>query len=340
MDRSVAATVAPVVEANRFGPMEIRARMSAKLFCVAVVSGLSLGLLTTASPAPHSDEAAHPGKSVEQWFQEYVAGADTRISLTSPSVRNGEFLRPSSNAEKPDPAWQAFKTLGEKAVPCLVSHLRSGSRDLSGGPTAAQLSTAAQPELPDPGRMRLERRQAIELIYRLGRCARAATPALLALLPNAAEPETDEVCAALRSIGPDRQASNQFLLDFGKSGREGDLLQFTRRLGWSGPEVARLLGELLRSPNSETCRGAITLLDAAGEAARPAASQIIEVLKHPDPEIRYLAARSLSQLTPPTPAALKALQTLAEDRDEMVRTVARRALAQSERNAPQLPVAK
>jgi len=300
----------------------------------------SLGFLLSAavSLGQGISEVTHQGRTAEEWFQEYVAGAGTRISPTTPAVMNGEFMRRLPDRGKPDPAWDAFVALGEKAVPCLVVHLRSGSRGPIGGPTAAKPSAAVQTEPPIRERNLLERRQAIEVIHRLGVAAHAAVPALLALLPEAAEAEVEEVCVALRSLHPDPAAINQFLLGLGQLHRDADVLQFARQLGWSGPEVARQLGGMLRSPEPETCRDAITLLEAAGQGARPAADQIVTTLNNPDPEIRYLAARSLSQLATNTPVAIQALQTLTDDPNDLVRSVVRRALAHRARNGLPSPV--
>ena len=200
-------------------------------------------------------------------------------------------------------------------------------------PATTEPSPIARPEIPNPKRAQLERREAIELIHRLGMRAHAAAAALLALLPESDEAEAEEICAALQSTRAEPAAINQFLLDLGKRHRDADVLKFAQRLSWNGPEVARLLGELSRSSNQEICRSALTLLEAAGQGARPTANQIVEALKNPDQEIRYLAARSLSALATNTPVALKALQKLTDDKSEMVRNVAFRALAKTEASA-------
>jgi len=305
--------------------------MKAKPLGLTVIFGLGLFLRVAVSLGRPVPEAVHQGKTVEAWFQEYVASADTRTSPTTPAVMNGEYMRRTPEHDNPDPAWEAFKALGEKAVPCLVVHLHSSARDLSGD------STIARPPTANQERTRLERQQAIELIHRLGVSARAAAPALLELLPESDEAEAEAVCAALRSIHPDPTAINHFLLRLGKRGRDASVLQFARQLGWSGPEVGRLLGGMLRSPEAETSRDAITLLEAAGQNARPAADQIVAVLRNPDPEIRYLAARSLSQLATNTPVAIQALKTLANDPSNLVRNVALRALANARSNGPRIP---
>ena len=303
--------------------------MKPKPLRTTVMVALALFALAATSFGQRSNEPSHQGKTVEEWFQEYVAGADTRISPTSLSARNGEFMRATPDGGKPDLAWQAFEALGEKAVPCLVAHLRSGPRESSSETVTTKPSPTARPKIPNPERARLECREAIELIHRLGVRAHAAAAALLALLAESDEAEAEEICAALQSTRAEPAAINQFLLDLGKRHRDADVLKFAQRLGWNGPEVARLLGELSRSSNQEICRGALTLLEAAGQGARPAANQIVEALKNPDQEIRYLAARSLSTLVTYTPVALKALQTLADDKSEMVRNVARSALAKT-----------
>ena len=307
--------------------------MKQKPLRMAVILALALFALAATSFGQRSNEPTHQGKTVEEWFQEYVAGEETRISPTSTSARNGEFMRASPDGGKPDPAWQAFEALGEKAVPCLVARLRSGPHESSSATATAKPLPTARPEIPNPKRAQLERREAIDLIHRLGVRARATAPALLALLPESDEAEAEEICAALQNTRAEPAAINQLLLDLGKRHRDADVLKFAQRLGWNGPEVARLLGEMSQSTHQEICHGALALLEAAGQGARPAANQIVEVLKNPDQEIRYLAARSLSALATNTPVAIKALQALADDQNDMVRRVARRALGKTEGSA-------
>lgn len=251
----------------------------------------------------------HDGKTVEQWFQAYVASRETRIPANASPVRNGEFLPRAAVHAQPDPAWTAFQALGETAIPGLLRYLNA-----SGEPTTSEPAQLAQS-------------QAIDLIHRLGPVAHSAAPALLALLGQIEESQVEAVCAAVSSVRPEPQLINQFLLDLGKAQRDADMLHYARRLGWSGPDVARRLGEVLKSWSREDAHGAIALLETAGPEARPATEAIIFALSHRNQEIRYLAARSLARLADNTPAATKALQGVADDANGMVRTVARKAIA-------------
>jgi len=265
-------------------------------------------LTATACLANLPIEVIHEGKTVEQWFQEYVSGASTRTPPQTPPVVNGELLWPSPAAGAGDPAWEAFNVMGSNAVPWLVHRLEA-----SAGATNAEPS-------------RLERRQVIELIQRLETTARSAAPSLLTLLKQADESEAEAVCAAIASVRPEPLLINQFLLDLGKAQRNADMLYYARRLGWSGSDVAQLLGGLLRSPDRDVIHDAAALLEAAGPGAQAAVEQITGALQNADQEIRYLAARSLAGMATNTPAARKALQGLIDDQNEMVRRVARRAV--------------
>jgi hypothetical protein len=222
---------------------------------------------------------------------------------------NGEFLPRTPVHNQPDPAWTAFQALGEKAIPPLVRYLNPPGKTATTEP--AQLA----------------RSQAIDLIHRLGPTARSAAPALLVLLKQAEASEAEAVCAAIASVRPEPQLINQFLLELGKAQRNADLLHYAQRFGWSGPDAAQMLGNLLHLRDRETAHEAIVLLEAAGAEAQAATEQIVSALNHPDEEIRYVAARSLAQLAPSTPAASQALQGLTNDPNGMVQTVARKAMA-------------
>ena len=301
--------------------------MKLKSLSTAVPLALLLFLPVAAGLAQSFQKAIYHGRTVEQWFQEYVAGAGTRTPPTAPAMRNGEFMPGPPDPGKSDAAWEAFRALGALAVPYLIQHLPLRTSDPK-IVRVAKTAPAFQSESPDPERKQLERRQAIELIHRLGVSARAAAPALLGLLKQAGEPDAEELCAALRSIRAEPGAINEFLLSLGRQDRNAEVLRYARRLGWNGSKVARLLGKLLRASDPELCHGAILLLEAAGPGARPAAEQIVATLENPDQEVRYLAARCLAQVATNTPVAAKALRSLANDGNNMVRKVARQKLGQ------------
>lgn len=283
-----------------------------------LAAGLVVLVLTGAACRENRlTEVIHEGKTVEQWFQAYVASRETRIPANASPIMNGEFLPRTPVHNQPDPAWNAFQALGEKAIPGLLRHLNPTGE--SARSKQAQLAQS----------------QAIDLIHRLGPVARNAAPALFTLLRQVEESEAEAVCAAIRSVRPEPQLINQFLLDMGKAQRDADMLYYARRLGWSGADVARQLGAVLQSSNREDAHGAIALLEAAGPGAHAATEAIILTLRHRDQEIRYLAARSLTILAANSPAATKALQEVADDTESMVRTVARKAIAaQAETQSP------
>jgi hypothetical protein len=280
------------------------------------VARRAMAKLSNSADAPAVDPLQRPpgevnydGKTVEEWFQAYVASRETRVPANASPVMNGELLPRTPVDNQPDPAWTAFQVLGEKAIPGLLRHLNS-----SGEPATSEQAQLAQS-------------QAIDLIHRLGPVARSAAPALLTLLKQVAESQEEALCAAIASVRPESQLINQFLLDLGKEQRDADMLHCARRLGWNGPDVARRLGAVLQSPNREDAHAAITLLEAAGSEAHAATEAIILALSHRDQEIRYLATRALAKLASNSPPARKALQDVANDPNGMVRTVARKAIA-------------
>src|SRR5262245_29545239 len=117
-----------MVEPHRAGPGAKPALVDVNSFFPWIILAAGLSVVVPASHSQPCEQTAHSGKTVGEWFQMYVAGAGTRVSPATPA-RNGEFIRLTPDDGKPDPAWQAFDALGERAVPCLVLHLRSGSAD-------------------------------------------------------------------------------------------------------------------------------------------------------------------------------------------------------------------
>ena len=257
--------------------------------------------------------ATHGGKTLEEWFQIYVAGAAERMPANDSGAMNGEFLRSSPGNAKPEPAWLAIQAIGSNAIPGLVRHLSGDAK---------------------------ERTQAIELIYRLGPAAQTAVPALLALLQPAENAEAEEVYAALRNIPAGQSVINEFLLTLAKQNRHAEFLRHARSLGWSGSNVVQQLGGMLSSSDATLHRDAMALLEAAGEQAVPAVAVIIAALRDPDGEVRYLAARALEnigkQATPEMRAQIAAgLKHCLQDSNPIVSGIARRLVTTSTEAASQ-----
>lgn len=267
----------------------------------------------TAESEPTVLNPRHEGKSVEEWFQIYVAGAAERMPANDSGAMNGEFLRSSPGNAKPEPAWLAIQAIGSNAIPSLVRHLSGDAK---------------------------ERTQAIELMYRLGPAAQTAVPALLALLQPAENTEAEEVRAALRNIPAGQSVINEFLLTLAKQNRNAEFLRHARSLGWSGSNVVQQLGGMLSSSDAALHRDAMALLEAAGEQAVPAVEVIIGALRDPDGEVRYLAARALEnigmQATPEMRAQIAAgLKSCLQDSNPMVSGIARRLVTTSTEAASQ-----
>lgn len=274
-----------------------------KPFCF----GLLLWLGFCLGAPGQASSPTHEGKSVEEWFQVYVSGAGTRVPANAHSVRNGEFfLLPTMKLEA-DPALAAFQTFGTNAVPFLIQKLSVRTNESA--------------------HVQLERRQAVELLHRLGGRGAAAGPALLALLPAATDQLNEEICGAAHAVHADGQFINRFLLDTATALPETEFIRFAQRLGWSGAEMAQRLGTMLTSTNRELAQAAMTLLENAGAGAAPAVEQIAAALRNQDQELRYLAARCLAGSLTNTPAARLALRSVLDDPNSMVQSVARRALS-------------
>lgn len=277
--------------------------MKLSRLCLFLWLGLCLGVVG------QTNNLTHEGKSVEEWFRVYVSGAGTRVPANQHSVRNGEFFILPTMKLEADPAWSAFQAFGENAVPFLIQRLRVSAKE------------------SEPAK--LERRQAVELLHRLGPCARAAGSALLALLPAATEDLNEEICGAAHAVHTDTRLINEFLLGPGKSWSDAQFLRFTRRLGWSSTAVAQRLGGMLNATDRELAREAMGQLETAGAGANAAVDQIAAALRSSDQELRYVAARCLATSLTNTPAARKALQSVLDDSNGMVRSVARRAVSPS-----------
>jgi len=257
-----------------------------------------------------------------------TSGVITVLQLTNPADQI-KWLQSAWNqpqAAPPDPAWEALRALGPKAVPHLVRQLRFPLWERPYERVVTNLPPVVQRRLPSPSKTRTGRYQAIEAIGRLGDAASNAAPALLELLEQRDPRLRFRVVRTLRNVHADRRSINAALMRLAAQRRYTDVLDIAQQLGWGGREMVRLLGTILQSPDTAMRQNAMTLLEHAGRDARPALEQITVALSDQDGEVRYLAARSLENIGDDSPPVTKALQSSLEDTDVKVRNVARRTL--------------
>jgi len=309
-----------------------------------------------------SHEPAYQGKSASVWFREFAYGSNTMagplrtlgartlpdgrmvlmqvapdgrvVTLLAPTNRQAQiaWLRqayvPSPTFRPGDPAWEALQALGSNAVPCLVRQMRSTLPERAYVWVFTNLPPAIQKKLPDPSRKQWLRVRAIDTVAKLqlGEAGRAATPCLLELLKERDPSLRRAVVNALRSLYVDRRSLTRVLLQLGSQRKYPDVVELAWQTGWEGDDMARLLGEILRSPDPALRREAIALLERSGSQAAPALDRIIGALGDSDKEVRYLAARSLEAIATDTPQVLAALRSVMNDEHVIVRNVARRAL--------------
>jgi|ERR1043166_133936 HEAT repeat protein len=302
----------------------------------------------------HSDEPAYQGKPVSVWFKEYAFASnspalavwsyhsDGRRLIVQTSSGIHPILLPifTNSAQQilwtqlqisqmrsspPHPAWVALQALGSNAVPHLVRCLHISRLDRAYERVFANLPAFLQLNLPNPAQKKWYRTRALQTIARLGDPARAASPALLELLKQNDPWLRRDVISALRSIHSDRPIT-AVLLQLGAQQRYAEVTAIAWETGWEGSELTCLFGRMLRSPDPESRRSAMRLLERVGADAAPALEQVTVALKDSDSEVRYLAARSLVYAGTNTPQVITALRASLADENVMVRNVARRAL--------------
>jgi hypothetical protein len=299
----------------------------------------SLALLVgVASGFWRSSEPTYQGKSVSVWFEEYARlssrqGAPVAI-IQGPS---GRTLMVAGTVEPlPDPAWEALKAIGSNAVPYLIRRLRVSPLE---SPLYTRVFTNLPPvirsRLPSPWKRRWDRQLAAEALGGLGEQAIAAAPALLKALKQAdPDPLTrNAILNALRRIHVDQRSLNVAMLELGATRRYADVIAIAQQSGWKGDDMARLLGEILRTPDPAVRRDAMRLLEYAGTEAAPALDNIILALKDSDKEVRYFAARSIEAIGTNSPQVVAALRAALKDENVMVQIVARRTLTNCAPNA-------
>jgi len=273
-------------------------------------------------------EPSYQGKPVSTWFEEYARmsyGQGTTIHvMQGPTGRI--LMRDGSYAPLPDPAWEALKALGSNAVPHLTGRVRGNVLDQPYERIFTNLPPAIQRKLPNPWMKKWYRRFAVEALGGLGEHARSASPALLEALKRPDPLLRSAVIQTLRKLHVDRRSLSDVMLELGSKHRYADVIEIAQRAGWEGDDVARLLGNILQSPDPALRSDAIRLLERSGTAAAPALDEVILALKDSDREVRYLAARSVEANGTSTPQIVNALRASLADENIMVQNVARRAL--------------
>jgi hypothetical protein len=325
---------------------------------LCLLASLAL-LLVVASGFWSSDEPTYEGKSVSVWFKEYAYASnapaaplrnlgarrmpDGRMVLmqidpagrlvtlqapTNPAAQIVWLQQQMSPLPARDPAWEALQALGSNAVPCLVRHFRSSVIDRTFERAFTNLPSAIQMQLPDPSQKQWLRIRAIDTLARLklGESGHAATPYLLELLKQRDSSQRRAIGNALRSLHVDRRTITRVLLKLGSQRKYADVVEIAWQMGWEGDDMARLLAEILQSPDPALRREAMALLERSGTAAAPVLDAIVRALRDSDKEVRYLAARSVEAIGTNSPQVVAALRSVLEDEQVTVRTVARRAL--------------
>jgi HEAT repeat protein len=257
-------------------------------------------------------------------IQSTPAGNVVIVPATTNAAQTVWFPPPISPQR--DPAWEALRALGPKAVPHLVQYLRIGVMDRTYERVFTNLPAALQGKLPNPWQKKWLRIRAIDALAKLGDPAREAATLLLQLLKQRDPSLRRAVLGAIRGLHVDRRAITAVLLQLGSQRKYADVIEIAESTGWEGEEMVRLLGTILQSPDTALRRGAMTLLERAGPGAMPALEQITAALKDPDSEVRYLASRSLESIGTNSSHVVAALRTCLQDENVMVRNAATRTL--------------
>jgi hypothetical protein len=279
------------------------------------------------NPAPVSNLVLGKSSSGQNViFQMEPGGRLVTVSSASTNLAGQLALLQTLRNPGPDPAWKALQALGSNAVPHLIKRVRLGALDRGYARVFTNLPMVIQGKLPNPAQKRWYQHRALAAIADLGDAARAATPALLELLPQNDRSLQRSVVTTLCRIHADRRSISKVLLQLGAQHRHREVLDIAQETGWEGLEMAQLLGGLLKSPDVMLRRDAITLLEHAGSGAIPAVQQIIAALGDEDNEVRYMAARCLQAINKASPQVVTALSDSLTDTNVMVQNVSRRTL--------------
>lgn len=331
-----------------------------------VIAGLVLSVGVCLLWALGFREPRHQGRTVSQWFQEYVSiPAHVRVQGYS-SLENfryadqgygGRVLADTRTWRSlPDPALDAFRAFGSRAVPSLTRRLRPG---LEESPTFARLwgrlSAVLRIPIPKPWESTLRRAQAVEILASLGPEATDAIPALVSLMelqPDSqpgkpsvipggpgrlliprfelfrlSPSQTRPIAAAIVSILQDPGARARLIRDLARQRHFRSAVELIDASGWREPDVPEILGNALADPDPAVRQKALRLLETLGTRATTVLPQVLSRLQDSDGEVRWLAARTLESAGTDDPAIIAGLQAATRDTNIMVRTVATRALS-------------
>lgn len=311
-------------------------------------------------------EPIHQGRTVSQWFQEYGSIPPNARVQDHTSLENFRYADPGYRGRVladtttwrplPDPALDAFRAFGSRAVPSLTRRLSPG---LEESPTFARLwvrlSAILRLPVPKPWESTRRRAQAVEILASLGPEATDAIPALVTLMesqpdfrPGKPPPipggpvnlifprynlfqfspsQTGPIAAAIVSILQDPGARARLIRDLARQRHFQSAVELIDVSGWREPDAPEILGNALADPNPVVRQKALRLLEKLETRATPALPQVLSRLQDPDDEVRWLAARTLESVGTNNPAILAGLQAATRDTNIMVRTVASRALS-------------
>ncbi|MBL9175152.1 MAG: HEAT repeat domain-containing protein [Verrucomicrobiales bacterium] len=344
--------------------------MNARARRRSLIVGAILVAVACAVWALSLPEPRYQGRSVSSWFGEYASVSPSRgkvvewSSLAEIGVGPGMGGYPGrtlanidTGRRLPDPALDAFRALGPRAVPSLVRRLRPG---LGESKTFARLLVRLPPTLrdlaPNPWESTRRRAQAVEILASLGPEAFDAVPSLVSMMesqppfqagnvprfsgipgkfpfpgfylyPNSAS-QTAPIAAAIVSILKDPDAQARLIRDLAQRHHYRSAVELIDVGGWRGPEAPKILGDALADADPVVRQKALRILEGVPAPPSAVTAQILTALQDPDGEVRWLAARTLeSTTTNDSPAVIAGLQAATRDTNIMVQTVATRALS-------------
>jgi hypothetical protein len=287
--------------------MQLPRRMIGVAFAVAVVGLLSFLLL-------QSREPTYQGRSLSAWLQDW----------DNSSTRPGTPVRTEVRTN----VQNAVRQMGEKAVPCLRSMLRT--RD-----TAVRQKLVAfcsqKPWIPirfRPAAYRLHIRGMFG-IRALGPAGKPALPELLALLK---EPEwTIRAWAAgtLGKIGPDANVALPELtlrLSDPDCRVRQSACSALPEIGIAKEVVLPALMPCLQDTNDSVFVAALQTTSQLGVDPSALVPSVTRQLTQADPRVRYEAAMALQRWGDNARPAIPALLKAAQDPDKDVREAAAKAL--------------
>jgi hypothetical protein len=111
-----------------------------------------------------------------------------------------------------------------------------------------------------------------------------------------------------------------------RKGGYDDALRLAKRIAHGNVEVAKVLGDGLRTAAPGLRLEALTLLASFGTNAVPALRAVAQCLQDPATDIRYAAARTLEAMGANAAAAVPALEAARTDPDTMVSNAVARAM--------------